>query len=64
MTGDALPASFAVLNPKRLIAMTEHENVASQAVMRRLGMRMFAYTDSEPAWFQVVGVLDSAPAGT
>jgi RimJ/RimL family protein N-acetyltransferase len=53
---------FALLNPKRLVAMTEHANVASQAVMRRLGMQMFAYTDGEPSWFQVVGVLGSVPA--
>ena len=52
---------FAVLNPRRLIAMTEHANVASQAVMRRLGMRMLENPQPEPAWLQVVGVLDSAP---
>ena len=31
-------ALFAMLNAKRLVATTEHANVASQAVMRRLGM--------------------------
>jgi ribosomal-protein-alanine N-acetyltransferase len=53
-------ALFAVLNPKRLIATTEHANVASHAVMRRLGMRMLRNPHPEPAWLQVVGVLDSA----
>lgn len=54
-------ALFATLNPKRLIAMTEETNGPSQAVMRRLGMRMLANPHDEPAWLQVVGVLDSAP---
>jgi RimJ/RimL family protein N-acetyltransferase len=54
-------ALFTVLNPERLIAMTEHTNVASQAVMRRLGMRMLTNSHPEPAWLQVVGVLDTAP---
>ena len=35
-------ALFAALHPKRLIAMTERTNTASQAVMRRLGMTMRA----------------------
>lgn len=51
-------ALFAVLNARRLIAMTEHANVASQAVMRRLGMRLLTNPSPEPSWLQVVGVLD------
>ena len=54
-------ALFAALTPKRLIATTEVSNNASQAVMRRLGMRMLANPHSDPPWLQVVGVLDSAP---
>ena len=54
-------ALFAALHPKRLIAMTERSNTASQAVMRRLGMTMRANHHDEPEWLQVVGVLDSAP---
>jgi len=46
-----------------LIATTEHANADSQAVMRRLGMRMLTNRHPEPAWLQVVGVLDTAPAG-
>jgi RimJ/RimL family protein N-acetyltransferase len=53
-------ALFTALNPKRLIAATEHTNIASQAVMRRLGMRMHTNAHPEPAWLQIVGVLDSA----
>ena len=33
-------ALFSELNPRRLLATTEHTNTDSQAVMRRLGMRM------------------------
>ena len=55
-------ALFAALTPKRLVALTEHGNGASQAVMRRLGMRMLTNPHSEPAWLQVVGILDRAPA--
>jgi RimJ/RimL family protein N-acetyltransferase len=53
-------ALFTALNPKRLIATTEHTNTGSQAVMRRLDMRMLTNPHPEPAWLQVVGVLDSA----
>jgi RimJ/RimL family protein N-acetyltransferase len=55
-------ALVAALTPRRLIAMTEHTNIASLAVMRRLGMRMAANPHPEPAWLQVVGILDRAPA--
>lgn len=50
---------FARLRLARIVATTERENLASQAVMRRLGMRVeenpFA---ADPPWFQVVGVLE------
>ena len=55
-------ALFRELNPRRLLATTEHTNVASQAVMRRLGMRIVTNPHPEPGWLQVVGILDSAPA--
>ena len=48
---------FAAFSPARLVAMTEHANAASQAVMRRLGMRILENPHPEPAWLQVVGVL-------
>jgi RimJ/RimL family protein N-acetyltransferase len=54
-------ALFAALHAKRLIAMTEHANAASQAVMRRLGMTLRTNPHAEPAWLQVVGVLDATP---
>jgi ribosomal-protein-alanine N-acetyltransferase len=49
---------FAALHPARVIAMTERANTASQAVMRRLGMRLLQNPHPEPAWLQVVGVLE------
>ena len=55
-------ALFSGLKPKRLLATTEHSNTESQAVMRRLGMRMLTNPHAGPAWLQVVGVLDFAPA--
>ena len=51
---------FAAFSPARLVAMTEHTNAASQAVMRRLGMRILENPHPEPGWLQVVGVLECA----
>jgi ribosomal-protein-alanine N-acetyltransferase len=61
---DTPAGPFAAFNPRRLIASTERTNIASQAVMRRLGMRMLSNPHPEPPWLQVVGVLDSAPGRT
>jgi ribosomal-protein-alanine N-acetyltransferase len=52
---DALAAQFHI---GRIIATTTFENVRSQAVMRKLGMEILRNSDPEPAWFQVVGVLE------
>lgn len=41
---------------RRIVATTEHTNTDSQAVMRRLGMRLEHNPYPEPEWFQVVGV--------
>jgi RimJ/RimL family protein N-acetyltransferase len=43
----------------RVVATTEYHNAESQAVMRRLGMRIERNPYSEPAWFQIVGVLEN-----
>ena len=51
--------AFAELRLTRIVATTEHANAASQAVMRRLGMRLERNPEPEPAWFQVVGILDA-----
>lgn len=50
--------AFDSLNVQRLIATTDTDNLASQAVMRRLGMRVETNPQPQPAWFQVVGLLD------
>lgn len=48
---------FSTFHLARIVATTEADNAASQAVMRRLGMRLERNPRPEPAWFQVVGVL-------
>jgi RimJ/RimL family protein N-acetyltransferase len=49
--------AFGTMNLRHIIATTEYDNHASQAVMRRLGMRIERNPYPEPHWFQVVGVL-------
>jgi [ribosomal protein S5]-alanine N-acetyltransferase len=50
--------AFEQLRLARIVATTERDNAASQAVMRHLGMRMHENALDEPAWFQVVGILE------
>ena len=42
---------------ERLVATTEHDNTASIAVMRRLGMKIEVNPWAEPPWLQTVGLL-------
>jgi RimJ/RimL family protein N-acetyltransferase len=49
--------AFSELNLKRIVAMTEHDNAASIAVMMRLGMIMQRNPHATPEWFQTVGIL-------
>jgi RimJ/RimL family protein N-acetyltransferase len=51
--------AFADLRLARVVATTEHENLASIGVMRRLGMRIERNPGPEPEWFQTVGVRDA-----
>ena len=44
---------------QRVVATTEYENTASIRVMERLKMTIARNPDHMPAWFQVVGVLES-----
>jgi [ribosomal protein S5]-alanine N-acetyltransferase len=55
--------AFTQLELQRIVATTEYENVASQGVMRKLGMRLERNPRPDPVWLQVVGVLDNR-AGT
>jgi ribosomal-protein-alanine N-acetyltransferase len=51
--------AFVVLNLKRVIATTDHDNLGSIGVMQRLGMRILRNPQSEPPWLQVVGVVEN-----
>ena len=51
--------AFAELSLRRVVATTEHTNVASIGVMRKLGMRIERNPRPQPPWFQVVGVLEA-----
>ena len=48
---------FDELLLSRIVATTEHDNLRSIGVMKRLGMMIERNPQSEPAWFQTVGVL-------
>jgi RimJ/RimL family protein N-acetyltransferase len=50
--------AFTHLHLKRIIATTEYDNEASQAVMRRLGMTIERNQDPEPPYLQIVGILE------
>lgn len=50
--------AFTTLNLRCIVATTEYDNEASQAVMQRLGMSVERNPYQEPGWFQVVGVLE------
>lgn len=56
-----IAAAFVKLHLARLVATTTHDNVASQAVMRSLGMSLHTppteLADVTPPWFQTVGLL-------
>jgi RimJ/RimL family protein N-acetyltransferase len=51
--------AFGTLNLRRILAWTDYDNAASQAVMRKLGMSMERNPRPDPHWFQVVGVLEN-----
>lgn len=48
---------FNIMHVKRAVATTDHDNVGSQRVMEKLGMTLYRNPESEPFWFNVVGVL-------
>lgn len=58
--GALIAFAFEQLRIARIIATTEHDNLASQGVMRKLGMRIERNPLPEPPWLQVVGVLASS----
>jgi [ribosomal protein S5]-alanine N-acetyltransferase len=50
------------LGLRRIIATTDYDNLASQAVMRRIGMELRKNPSDTPAWLQIVGVYEPARA--
>lgn len=51
--------AFTEMRLQRLIATTEHDNQASQAVMRKLGMTIEQNPFPDPPWLQAVGLLEN-----
>jgi RimJ/RimL family protein N-acetyltransferase len=51
--------AFAHLHLRRILATTSADNLASQGVMRRLGMTLEKNPLPEPPWLQVVGILEA-----
>ena len=56
--------AFTEMNLSRIVATTTGDNLASQAVMSRLGMHIERNPYDEPEWFQVVGILENPDKGT
>ena len=51
--------AFSHLRLRRIVATTEYDNLASQAVMRKLGMSLERNPQADPLWLQIVGVLEN-----
>ena len=51
--------AFKHMGLKRIIATTEYENIASQGVMRKAGMKIVHNPLQDPPWLQVVGILEN-----
>jgi RimJ/RimL family protein N-acetyltransferase len=51
--------TFGSMRLQRLIATTENDNLASQAVMYKLGMVVERNPFPDPPWLQVVGILEN-----
>ncbi len=50
--------AFTHLWLKRIVATTTRDNLASIAVMRRVGMRIVENPYADPPWLQIVGILE------
>ena len=51
--------AFQHMRLRRILATTEYENIASQAVMQKIGMTLTRNPLPTPPWLQVVGVLEN-----
>ena len=54
-----LAYAFEHLGLNRVVATTEHDNLASQAVMRRIGMAVESNPYADPFYFQAMGWIDA-----
>ena len=61
--GAMIEYAFNRLRLKRVIATTEYDNKASQAVMRKLGMTLVSNPQPDPPWLQAVGILENKVLG-
>ncbi len=57
--GAMVEYGFTHLRLKRMVATTEHDNAASMAVMRHIGMRVERNPHADPPYFQVMGWLEN-----
>ena len=48
---------FTELKARQVVATTERDNIASQATMRKLGMKLLRNPTDQPRWCQVVGLI-------
>ena len=55
--GALLDYLFHGLRARQIVATTERDNIASQRVMLKLGMRLYKNMNPEPRWSQVVGFI-------
>jgi [ribosomal protein S5]-alanine N-acetyltransferase len=60
--GALLDYAFGSLHVKQVVATTDYANLASQAVMRKLGLSLARNPLPDPPWLQVVGVIQAAPS--
>lgn len=51
--------AFTEMRLRHIIATTSYDNIASQAVMRKIGMLIEKNPYSDPPWLQVVGILEN-----
>ena len=49
--------AFQQFNLRRIVADTEHANITSQGVMRRVGMKLYQSRLAGIDWLEIVGVL-------
>jgi RimJ/RimL family protein N-acetyltransferase len=43
----------------RIVANTDYDNLASQAVMKKLGMTLNRNPQTDPPWLQIMGILEN-----